>query len=163
MNEISSKYIFTQYSIMILTNFLHIRLQKSNYQGQKFIILNFSKYKVLKMKLWHGKRQKIKDSMDEISSKYIFTQYSIMILLCVEICQYHNTILCKNIFRGYFIHRIFDFLPFSVRKLHFQRLIFAKIQYNEFLSLIIGFLQPYYQKFVDIIILYCVKIYLEDI
>ena len=64
----------------------------------------------------------------------------------------------KNIFRGYFIRRIFDFLPFSVLKLLFQHLIFAKILYNEFLSLIIGFLQPYQQKFVDIIILYCVKI-----
>ena len=82
-DEISSKYNFTQYSIMISTNFLLIRLQKSNYQGQKFIIINFSKYmkkKVLKMKFQHGKRQKIKDSTDEISSKYIFTQYSIMIL-----------------------------------------------------------------------------------
>ena len=76
----------------------------------------------------------------------------IMILYCV-----------KNIFRGYFIHRIFDFLPFSVLKLHFQHLIFAKIQYNEILSLIIGFLQPYEQKFVNIIMLYCVKIYLENI
>ena len=35
------------------------------------------------------------------------------------------------------------FLPFSVLKLHFQHLIFAKILYNELLSLIIGFLQPY--------------------
>ena len=32
------------------------------------------------MKFQHGKRKKIKDSTDEISSKYIFTQYSIMIL-----------------------------------------------------------------------------------
>ena len=72
-------------------------------------------------------------------------------------------ILCKNIYRGYFIHRIFDFLPLSVLKLHFQHLIFAKIQYNEFLSLIIGFLQPNEQKFVDIMIPYCVKISLEDI
>ena len=77
---------------------------------------------------------------------------NIMMLYCV-----------KNIFRGYFIHRIFDFLLLSVIKLHFQRLIFAKIQYNEFLSLIIGFLQPYQQKFVNIIMPYCVKIYLEDI
>ena len=63
--------------------------------------------------------------------------------LSEEIFQYHDTILCKNIFRGYFIRRIFDFLPFSVLKLHFQHLIFAKILYNDFLSLIIGFLQPY--------------------
>ena len=80
-----------------------------------------------------------------------------------EICRYHDAILCKNIFRGYFIHRIFDFLPFSVLKLHFQHIIFAKILYNEFLSQIIGFLQPYEKKFVDIMMLYCVKIYLEDI
>ena len=78
-DEISSKYIFSQYSIMISTNF-YSRLKKSNYQGQKFIILNFCEYKVLKMKFQHGKRQKIKDSTDEISSKYIFKQYSIMIL-----------------------------------------------------------------------------------
>ena len=60
-----------------------------------------------------------------------------------EICRYHNAILCKIIFGGYFIHRIFDFLPFSMLKLHFQHLIFANILHNEFLSLIIGFLQPY--------------------
>ena len=66
--------------------------------------------------------------------------------LWVEICQYHDAILCKNIFRGYFIQRIFDFLPFSVLKLHFQHLILAKIEYNEFLSLIIGFLQPYQKE-----------------
>ena len=71
--------------------------------------------------------------------------------------------MCKNIFRGYFIRRILDFLPFSVLKLHFQHLIFAKILYNELLSLIIGFLQPYEKKFADIMKLYCVKIYLEDI
>ena len=47
--------------------------------------------------------------------------------LSVEICQYHDAILCKYIFKGYFIDRIFDFLPFSVLKLHFQHLIFAKI------------------------------------
>ena len=76
----------------------------------------------------------------------------IIILYCV-----------KNILRGYLIDRIFDFLPFSVLKLHFQHLIFDKIQYNEFLSLIIGFLQPYEQKFVNIMMLYSVKIYLEDI
>ena len=64
---------------MILINFLLIRLQKSNYYGQNFIILNFSEYKVLKMKFWHRKRYKIKDSTDEISSKYNFTQYNIMI------------------------------------------------------------------------------------
>ena len=58
---------------------------------------------------------------------------------------------------------MFDFLPFSVLKPHFQHLIFAKIQYNEFLSLIIGFLQPYQKKIVNIMMLYCVKIYLEDI
>ena len=58
---------------------------------------------------------------------------------------------------------MFGFLPFSVLKLHFQHLTFAKILYNEFLSLIIGFLQPYEKKFVDIMMLHCVKIYLEDI
>ena len=58
---------------------------------------------------------------------------------------------------------MFDFLPFSVLKLHFQHLTFAKILYNEFLSLIIGFLQPYEKKFVDIMMLRCVKVYLEGI
>ena len=47
----------------------------------------------------------------------------------------------------------------SVLKLHFQHLIFAKIKYNEFLSLIIGSLQAYEQKFVDILMLYSVKIF----
>ena len=61
------------------------------------------------------------------------------------------------------MRRIFDFLPFSMLKVHFQHLIFAKILYNEFLSLIIGFLQPNEKKFVNIMMLYCVKIYLEDI
>ena len=70
-------------------------------------------------------------------------------------------ILRKNFFEGCFILKIFDFLPFSVLKLHFQHLIFAKIWNNEFLSLIIGFLQPYEQKFVDIMLLCSVKIYLE--
>ena len=63
--------------------------------------------------------------------------------LLVKICQYHDAILCKIIFKGYFIHTTFDFLPFSVLKLHFQHLTFAKILYNEFLSLIIGFFQRY--------------------
>ena len=66
-------------------------------------------------------------------------------------------------FRGYFISKVFDFPLVSVLKLHFQHLIFAKILYNELLSLIIGFLQPYDKKFVNIMILYCVKIFLEDI
>ena len=71
---------------------------------------------------------------------------------------------CVKIYlEAYFIHRISDFLPFSVLKLHFQHLIFAKIQYNGILSLIIGFLQPYEQKFVNIMTPYCVEIYLEDI
>ena len=83
--------------------------------------------------------------------------------LWVEICRYHDTILCKNRLKGNFMRRIFDFLPFSMLKLHFQHLIFAKILYNKFLSLINGFLQPNEKKFVDIMILYCVKIYLEDI
>ena len=52
----------------------------------------------------------------------------------VEISQWYDSIICKDIFKGYFIRRIFDFLPFSVLKLHFQHLIFAKIKYNEFLS-----------------------------
>ena len=72
-NEISSKYSFYTIQHHDIGKFLLIRLQKSNYQGQKFIILNFCEYKVLKMKFQHGKRQKIKDSTDEISSKYIFT------------------------------------------------------------------------------------------
>ena len=55
------------------------------------------------------------------------------------------------------------FYCYCVLKLHFQHIIFAKIQYNEFLSLIIGFLQPYEQKLVNIMMLCCVKIYLEDI
>ena len=63
--------------------------------------------------------------------------------LWVEFWQYHDAIFWKNIFIGYFMHKIFDFLPFSMLKLHFQNLISAKIEYNEFLSLIIGFLQPY--------------------
>ena len=51
----------------------------------------------------------------------------------------------------------------SVLKLHFQHLIFAKIKYNEFLSLIIGSLQAYEQKFVDILMLYSVKIFSKDV
>ena len=91
-DETSFKNIFAEYSIMISTNFLLIRLQKSNYfQGQiskmqksnyyrqNFFIINFSEYKVLKMKFQHRKRHKIKDFTDEISSKYIFEEYSIMI------------------------------------------------------------------------------------
>ena len=58
---------------------------------------------------------------DFLSNNWIFAT------LWVEICRYHDAILCKNKFRGYFIRRIFDFLPFSVLKLHFQHLIFAKI------------------------------------
>ena len=56
---------------------------------------------------------------------------------------------------------MFDFLPSSVLKLHFQLLIFAKIMYNEFLFLIIGFLQPYDEKFIDIMMLYYPKKILE--
>ena len=41
--------------------------------------------------------------------------------------QYHYAIVCKNKFKVYFVRRIFDFLPFSVLKLHFQHLIVAKI------------------------------------
>ena len=82
---------------------------------------------------------------------------------CVEISRCHDSIICKDIFKGYFIRRIFDFLPFSVLKLHFQHLVFAKIKYNEFLSLIIGFLQPYQQKFDDILMLYSVKIFSKDV
>ena len=80
----------------------------------------------------------------------------------VEISRWYDSIICKDIFKGYFIRRIFDFLPFSVLKLHFQHLIFAKIKYNEFLSLIIGFLQPYQQKFDDILMLYA-KIFFKDV
>ena len=61
------------------------------------------------------------------------------------------------------MRKMFDFLLFSLLKLHFQHLIFAKIQYNEFLSLIIGFLPPYEQKFIDITMLYCAKIFLKDV
>ena len=57
--------------------------------------------------------------------------------------------VAKNImkFEGCFIRRnltmiFYRFLPFTLLKLHFQHLIFAKIYYNEFLSIIIGFLQP---------------------
>ena len=77
-DEISSKYHIYTIQHHDMDKFLFKKLQKSNQQGQKFIILNFSEYKVLKMKFQHGKRQKIKDSTDDISSKYIFTQYSIM-------------------------------------------------------------------------------------
>ena len=78
-DEISFKYIFTKCMHHDIDKFLLIRLQKSYYQGQKFIILNFIEYNALKIKFQHGKRQKIKDSTDVISSKYIFTQYNIMI------------------------------------------------------------------------------------
>ena len=47
--------------------------------------------------------------------------------LWVETCRYYDAIFCKNIFEGYFIGKIFDFLPFSMLKVHFQHLIFAKI------------------------------------
>ena len=78
-------------------------------------------------------------------------------------CRYYDAIICKNIFEGCFIRKIFDFLMFSLLKLHFQHLIFAKIQYNDFLSIIIGFLQPYEQKFVDITMLYSAKLFLKDV
>ena len=61
------------------------------------------------------------------------------------------------------MHKIFDFLLFSVLKYHLHNLIFAKIWYNEFLSLIIGFSQPYEQKPVDIMMQHAVNEYLEDI
>ena len=57
---------------MISTTFYE-GCRKSNYQGQNFIILLFSEYKVLKMKFQHGKRYKIKDFTNEITSKYTFT------------------------------------------------------------------------------------------
>ena len=63
--------------------------------------------------------------------------------LWAEICRYLDDMFCKNIFEGCLILKIFDFLPFSVLKLHFQHLIFAEIWYNEFLSMIIGFSQLY--------------------
>ena len=69
----------------------------------------------------------------------------------------------KIFLRVCFISKIFDFLPFSMLKLHFQNLTFAKIQYNEILYIIIGFLQPYEQKFVDIMMLYSAKIFLKDV
>ena len=49
----------------------------------------------------------------------------------------------KIISRDVSSEKFFDFLPFSMLKLHFQHLTFAKILYNEILSIIIGFLQPY--------------------
>ena len=48
------------------------------------------------------------------------TNNLIFATLSVEICQYHDAILCKNIFRGYFIRRIFDFLPFFRAKTSFS-------------------------------------------
>ena len=103
--------------------------------------------------------------------KFAKSQYNEFLSLIIAFFQPYeqkfdniiDAIFCKNIFRGYFIRQIFDFLPFSVLKLHFQHIKFAKTQYNEFLSLIIGFLQPYEQKFDNIMMLYSVKIYLEDI
>ena len=47
--------------------------------------------------------------------------------LLVETCRYYDAVICKNIFEGCFIGKIFDFLPFSMLKLHFQHLIFDKI------------------------------------
>ena len=44
-----SKYFYRIWHHDIV-KFLLIQYQKFNYQGQKFIILNFSEYKVLKMK-----------------------------------------------------------------------------------------------------------------
>ena len=54
-------------------------LQKSNYYGQKLILLNFNEYKELKMNFLHRKQYKMKDFMDEISQKYIFPEYNLMI------------------------------------------------------------------------------------
>ena len=70
---------FLQIQHRNIDKFLLIRLQKSNYQGQNFIILNFSEYKVLKMKFQHRKRQRIKGFTDETSFKNIFAEYSIVI------------------------------------------------------------------------------------
>ena len=80
----------------------------------------------------------------------------------LNFCRYYYDILCKNIFECCFIRKISDFLPFSLLKLHFQHLIFTKIQYNEILSIIIGFLQPYDKKFVDVMMQYFAKIVLKD-
>ena len=44
-----------------------------------------------------------------------------------EISRWYESIICKNIFKGYFIRKIFDFLLFSELKLHFQQVIFGKI------------------------------------
>ena len=98
-------------------------------------------------------------------------QYNEFLSLIIEFLQpyeqkFANIMMLYSVkisFRGYFIIRIFDFLPFSVLKLHFHHLIFPKIQFNKFLSHIIGFLLPYEQKFVNIKILYSVKTYLKDI
>ena len=65
-------------------------MQKSNYYGQNFNILNFSEYTVLKMKFQHRKRSKIKDFTDELSSKNIFAEYSI------EISTNFYSKACKN-------------------------------------------------------------------
>ena len=79
-----------------IDKFLLIRLQKSNYQGQKFIKLNFSEYNLLKMKFYIGKRQKIKDFKDEASFKNIFTEHSIKIStnFCSKGCK--NLIIRDN-------------------------------------------------------------------
>ena len=52
--------------------------------------------------------------MNFVPNNWIFATLS------VEICQYHDAILCKNIFRGYLIRRIFDFLPFFRAKTSFS-------------------------------------------
>ena len=57
---------------------------------------------------------------------------------------------------------LISYRPFSMLKLHFHNLTFAKIQDNEFLSIIIEFLQPYEYKFIDITMLYSAKIFLKD-
>ena len=120
-------------------------------------IFDFLPFSVLKLHFQHLIFAKIEYNEFSVTNNWIFAT------LWAEICRYLDTMLCKNTFEGCFIFKIFDFPPFSVLKLHFQHLIFAEIEYNEFLSLIIGFLQPYEQKFVDILILCSVKIILKDV
>ena len=52
----------------------------------------------------------------------------------------------KKLFRGYFIRKIVDFPSYSVLKLHFQHLMFAKTSCNEFLSLILLGTKIHYTK-----------------
>ena len=54
-----------------IDKFLLIRLQKSNYYGQKFIILNFSENKGLKMKFQHGRYSRVAYIYVRSRAKYL--------------------------------------------------------------------------------------------